>query len=64
MLEESARDLEKDWEDEDDQEMEDWGPQICHFKQKFYQGHGGHGADYQPLDKLIKRMKVDVPNFY
>lgn len=32
--------------------------------QKFYQGHGGHGADYQPLDKLIKRMKVDVPNFY
>jgi hypothetical protein len=29
-----------------------------------HRGHADHGAGYQPLDELTKRMKVDVPDFF
>ncbi|KAG2667313.1 hypothetical protein I3760_15G108400 [Carya illinoinensis] len=53
VLDESDRDVDKDWEDEEDQEFEDLRPR-----------HGGHNAEYQPLDELTKTIKVDVPDFY
>ncbi|KAK0586581.1 hypothetical protein LWI29_009134 [Acer saccharum] len=51
VLDESERHEEEDLEDEEDRE-------------DFPQGHGGRGADYQPLDEMTKQMKVDVPDFY
>ncbi|KAA8548248.1 hypothetical protein F0562_004491 [Nyssa sinensis] len=63
-LDESDGDADEGWEEEENQEFEDHGPRIRRQRRNFHHGHAHHGAAYQPLDELTKRMKVDVPDFY
>ncbi|KAA8516297.1 hypothetical protein F0562_016590 [Nyssa sinensis] len=63
-LDESDGDADEGWEEEENQEFEDHGPRIRRQRRNFHRGHAHHGAAYQPLDELTKRMKVDVPDFY
>jgi len=52
------------YEGEDgNQEFENREPRVRHHRQNTHRGHADHGAGHQPLDKLTKRMKVDVPDF-
>jgi len=52
------------YEGEDgNQEFENREPRVRHHRQNTHRGHADHGAGYQPLDELTKRMKVDVPDF-
>ena len=63
MLDESERDEDEGQENED-KEFKNCRPQFRHNRRAFPRARGGRGADYQPLDELTKRMKVDVSNFY
>ncbi|KAG6788911.1 hypothetical protein POTOM_004989 [Populus tomentosa] len=50
-------------EEEGNQEFKNHEPRVRHHRQNTHRGHAGHGAGYQPLDELTKRMKVDVLDF-
>nr|TKS11403.1 hypothetical protein D5086_0000073460 [Populus alba] len=51
-------------EEEENQEFEDLEPRVQHHRRNNHRGHADHGAGYQPLDELTKRMKVDMPDFF
>ena len=51
------------YEENRNQEFENHEPRVRHHRQHMHRGNTGHGADYQPLDELTKRMRVDVPDF-
>ncbi|KAG2671299.1 hypothetical protein I3760_14G127600, partial [Carya illinoinensis] len=63
-VDESDGDAEEEGNEEEYQELEDHGPRVRRHRRNFRRGHVDHGADYQPLDELTKRMKIDVPDFY
>jgi hypothetical protein len=51
-------------EEEGNQEFEDHEPRVRRHRRNMHRGHADHGAGYQPLDELTKRMKADVPDFF